>query len=213
MSRGTPSLAGLAGRQLAARCWRPVPAHKSIAVARSENDNAPVVSCRFTGGTCGPWNIKSKRLARWSVCSGRSRSLLPSYWCLHTSPFTGGQWQPVTKEAPRKMCALSTARRSSGHVLDDQDRRLLGVIVSNINDPQCPRAERDRVSRLPVRHRTSRSWAGAPRRRGGAARTCRTRQRASSSPEGFDPRPRETRPVREARRAVTADLGVETSRH
>jgi hypothetical protein len=96
LSRGHTSLLGQVGRQLAAGTRRPVPAHKATAVARSGNDNAPVVSCRFPEGTCRAWNIKSKRLARWSVCSGRSRSLWPSYWRLHTSPFAGGQWQPVS---------------------------------------------------------------------------------------------------------------------
>jgi hypothetical protein len=44
------------------------------------------------------------------------------------------------------------ARRSSGQVLNDQDGRLVGVIVANANDLERPvRPERDRVAGSPVR--------------------------------------------------------------
>jgi len=43
---GHASLAGLAGRQLAAGTRRPVPAHKSIAVARSGTTTRPRPSFR-----------------------------------------------------------------------------------------------------------------------------------------------------------------------
>jgi hypothetical protein len=43
------------------------------------------------------------------------------------------------------------ARRSSGQVLNDQDGRLVGVIVANANDLERPfRPERDRVAGPPV---------------------------------------------------------------
>jgi hypothetical protein len=59
--------------------------------------------------------------------------------------------------------SLPPARRSSGHVLDDQHGPL--VVVANLDDPQRPAgAERDRVARPPVRDRARRR-----RRIGGCA--------------------------------------------
>ena len=45
---------------------------------------------------------------------------------------------------------------SSGHVLNDQHRRLIGVVIANANNAQRPLPQRDLVPRAPVRERRSR---------------------------------------------------------
>jgi hypothetical protein len=57
---------------------------------------------------------------------------------------------------PGPVTNLRCARRSFGHVLDDQYRVAVAVALTNGNDAQRPAAERDRV-------------AGAPTRRDGSA--------------------------------------------
>jgi hypothetical protein len=51
------------------------------------------------------------------------------------------------------MAAARGARRPSSHVLNDEHRRLVAIVVPKANDAEHPaRAERDRVAGAPIRH-------------------------------------------------------------
>ncbi len=60
--------------------------------------------------------------------------------------------------------------RASGDVLDDEYRRLLRLVVANVDDPQRRSPERNRVARAPVRDRAR-----------------QRRRLASSAVHGFEP--------------------------
>jgi hypothetical protein len=54
------------------------------------------------------------------------------------------------------------ARRSFGHVLDHQHRRIVAVALDNLDDPESAAAERDRVAGTPERCPRSSVSAGRP---------------------------------------------------
>src|SRR6266542_3560356 len=52
-------------------------------------------------------------------------------------------------------CIGRSASGSLGHVLNDQHRRLVGVVIANANNAQRLVPEVDRLTRTPVRHRAT----------------------------------------------------------
>jgi hypothetical protein len=58
---------------------------------------------------------------------------------------------------------VAAARRRSSAVLYDQDGRPIYIVVSNLNDTECPVSpQRNRVARLPIRYGRVRSLPFGP---------------------------------------------------